>query len=245
MNLIKTETTKNMKNIKAVLFDLDGTLRHHLPNGADVFSARAVELGLPISDEDKTRANRWEHFYFANSLEIQKDFREFKDDAFWVNYSRRKLVALGCHPQEAASLSESLSTYMKDHYKPEAHVPEDSHVLLDSLQKDGYILGVISNRDKPFHEELKNLNLDSYFNFSLAGGEVKSFKPDTLIFDHGLKKAGVNAGEAIYVGDNYFADIVGSRRAGLTPVLYDPHSLFPDAECAVIRSFADLPELLE
>ena len=234
-----------MKKIKAVLFDLDGTLRHHLPSGADVFFARAIEMGLLFSEEDKTRASRWEHYYFAHSPEIQKDIKEFADDGFWVNYSRRKLIALGCQPQKAASFSGSLSAYMKDHYRPEVHVPEDSRILLDSLQNDGYILGVITNRDEPIHEELINLNLDSYFSFSLAGGEVKSFKPDTLIFDHGLKKAGVHASEAMYVGDNYFADVIGSHRAGLTPVLYDPEFLFPEAECAVIRSFAELPELLK
>jgi predicted HAD superfamily phosphohydrolase YqeG len=48
----------------------------------------------------------------------------------------------------------------------------------------------------------------------------------------------------MYIGDNYFADIVGSRRAGLLPVLYDPISLFPDADCAIIKSLAEIPSLL-
>lgn len=233
------------KKIKAILFDLDGTLRHHIPTGGDVFSAHAREIGVPISEEDSIRAERWEHFYFASSLEIRKDINEFKGDAFWVNYSRRKLVALGCNHKDAAELCEQMSHYMRDHYKPEVHVFEESRKLLSSLQKDGYILGVISNRDEPFHEELKNLNLDSHFSFSLAGGEVNSFKPESAIFEHGLKRAGVNANEAMYVGDNYFADVVGSHRAGLTPVLYDPGSLFPEAECAVIKSFDEFYKLLK
>ena len=49
----------------------------------------------------------------------------------------------------------------------------------------------------------------------------------------------------MYIGDNYFADIVGSQRAGLVPVLYDPISLFPEADCAVIKSFAEIPALLK
>lgn len=233
------------KKIKAVLFDLDGTLRHHIPTGGDVFSAHAREIGLRISDEDEIRAERWEHFYFASSPEIKKDSEEFKDDAFWVNFSRRRLVALGCNPKDAAELSASMSAYMREHYKPEVHVPEDSRTLLSSLQQDGYILGVISNRDQPFHEELKNLKLDTHFSFSLAGGEVNSFKPEPAIFEHGLKRAGVNAEEAIYVGDNYFADILGSHRAGLTPVLYDPNILFPEADCTVIKTFRELHEMFK
>ncbi|MBE0683249.1 MAG: HAD family hydrolase [Anaerolineales bacterium] len=233
------------KNIKAVLFDLDGTLRHNIPSGGDVFSAHAIEIGLRISDEDKNRAGRWEHYYFANSPELKKDIEEFKDEAFWVNFGRRRLVALGCNPKDAAELSISMSAYMREHYKPEVHVREDSRALLSALQRDGYILGVISNRNEPFHDELKSLNLDSHFNFSLAGGEVNSFKPDTGIFEHGLKRAGVNAEEAIYVGDNYYADIIGSHRAGLTPVLYDPNILFPEADCAVIQTFSELHDMFK
>ncbi|MBK9211196.1 MAG: hypothetical protein IPL71_24095 [Anaerolineales bacterium] len=57
--------------------------------------------------------------------------------------------------------------------------------------------------------------------------------------------AGTSAQETMYVGDNYFADIVGSRRAGLMPVLYDPISLFPDADCTTIKALAEIPILLQ
>ena len=50
--------------------------------------------------------------------------------------------------------------------------------------------------------------------------------------------------EAAYVGDNYFADVVGARAAGLTPVLLDPRGIFDDPECAVIHSFTELPRAL-
>ena len=70
------------KQIKAVLFDLDGTLRHNIPTGGDVFSTGARELGLHFSEESRIRAERWEHFYFASSPEIRKDMNEFKGEAF-------------------------------------------------------------------------------------------------------------------------------------------------------------------
>jgi FMN phosphatase YigB (HAD superfamily) len=46
--------------------------------------------------------------------------------------------------------------------------------------------------------------------------------------------------EVIYVGDNYYADVVGARRAGLWPVLYDPLGVFPDPDCTTIKSFDEL-----
>ena len=233
--------------IKAILFDLDGTLRHHLPSAGEVFVDYVRSLGFPVSEESRIRAEHWVHFYFAYSSEIQADMKMFKDDQkeFWINFTRRRLVASGLHLTLAVELAPRVSAYMGEAYKPEVHVPEDAHTLLKFLTESGYLLGMVSNRDDPFLEEMQELKLDSYFRFFLAAGEVNSFKPDTIIFERALELSGTTAQETMYVGDNYFADIVGSRRAGLIPVLYDPISLFPDADCTVIKSFDELPGLLK
>lgn len=235
------------KPIKAILFDLDGTLRHHLPTGGEVFVKYARSLGLPITEEDKIRAEHWEHYYFAFSPEIQADGKMFKDDAkgFWSNFAKRRLVALGVRPADAVELAPRASAYMEEFYKPEVHVPQEAYELLKFLKESGYVLGMVSNRETPYHDEIKNLKLDSYFRFILAGGEVNSYKPDKVIFKRALEMAGTSAQETVYIGDNYFADIIGAHRSALIPVLYDPGSLFPDAECAVIKSFAELPALLK
>ena len=236
-----------MKQIKAILFDLDGTLRHHLPNAGEVFAQYVRKTGLHFSEDDRIRFEHWTHYYFANSLEIQADGKIYKGNlrGFWMNFTKRRLVALGVHLTKAIELAPDISSYMDEFHKPEVHVPDDAYTLLTSLKSLGYILGVVSNREEPYPEELKKIKMDGYFKFSLAGGEVNSYKPDIIIFKRALELAGTSAQETMYVGDNYFADIVGSRRAGLMPVLYDPINLFPDAECATIKSFADLPELLK
>ena len=71
------------------------------------------------------------------------------------------------------------------------------------------------------------------------------FKPEPGVFEHALKRANLSASEVAYVGDNYFADIVGARRAGLTPVLYDPNNIFPEADCITITSFDQLKSVIE
>jgi HAD superfamily hydrolase (TIGR01549 family) len=235
-----------MNNIKAILFDLDGTLFHHLPSSGEIFLAHLRSLGMHVSEEDRVRAEHWVHFYFAYSPEIQSDLRIFREDqkGFWVNFTRRRLDASGIHPTQAVELAPRISDYMNEAYKPETHVPDDARALLKFLKESGYILGMVSNRDNPYQAEMQKLNLDCYFQFFLAGGEVNSFKPDVLIFERALELAGTPAQETMYIGDNYFADIVGSQRAGLTPVLYDPINLFPDADCATIKSFTEIPALL-
>lgn len=45
---------------------------------------------------------------------------------------------------------------------------------------------------------------------------------------------------SIYVGDNYWTDIVGAERAGMTPVLLDPHCLFPEANSPVLTQLDEL-----
>jgi HAD superfamily hydrolase (TIGR01549 family) len=236
-----------MIKIKAILFDLDGTLRHSLPTSGEVFLEHLMSIGLQISEENRIRAEHWVHSYFAYSPELQSDLNFFKDDqkGFWINFTQRRLVASGILPAKAIELSPRISVYMSEAYKPESHVPEDARVLLKFLKGAGYTLGMVSNRDNPFREEMQKLDLDCYFQFFLAGGEVNSYKPDLLIFERALELAGTSAQETMYVGDNYFADIIGSQRAGLMPVLYDPISLFPDADCVVIKSFAEIPALLK
>jgi len=235
-----------MRKIKAILFDFDGTLRLHLPSGGEVFTDYAAGLGLSVSQEDKLRSLRWEHYYFANSPEIKADQMMFKEDrsGFWVNYSRRRLIAMGCHPEQAIDLAGPCSAHMAEFYKPQVHVPGELHTTLPALKGKGYILGVVSNRDKPYLDELKETGLDSYFDFSLAGGEVPSFKPEPGIFLRALEMAGTDPHETFYIGDNYYADVVGSQRAGLWPVLYDPQAVFPEADCPVIKSFEEVLHLV-
>jgi FMN phosphatase YigB (HAD superfamily) len=235
--------------IKAILFDLDGTLRHHLPSSGEIFSNFALSLGIPISEEDGVRAARWEHYYFANSPDIKIDRKkhigqEFENDGFWINFARRRLIVMGCSPAQAAELAPQFSAHMTGTYSPQVHIPEEVPAILAGLKQDGYLLGMVSNRENPFDDQLKEMGLHGCFHFTLAGGEVNSFKPEPAIFEEALRRAGTLAPETMYVGDNYFADVVGSRRAGLRPVLYDPGCIFPDADCAVIRSFTQLPSLL-
>jgi FMN phosphatase YigB (HAD superfamily) len=238
---------KSLNHIKAIFFDLDGTLRHSIPSGGEVFTDYVLTLGLPINEEARLRALRWEHLYWASSTDLRDDLiaHSGETENFWIEYSRRRLVALGASPALSMELAPKVSAHMGEVYKPASIVPEDARRVLPELKQAGYIMAVISNRDKPFQETLDTHGLSEFFDFSLAGGEVDSYKPEPGIFEHALRRVDVNAQEAVYVGDNYFADVVGSRRAGLQPVLYDPVGIFPDADCTTIKSFDELNSIIK
>lgn len=233
--------------VKAIFFDLDGTLRHSVPSGGDVFTDFVISLGLRVNSEDRIRAMRWEHLYWASSADLRDDLLAHSIDTenFWVEYSRRRLIALGTSPAMAVELSKKVSLHMGEVYKPESIIPEDVRKALTELKQAGYLMAVLSNRDKPFQDTLDSHGISQFFSFALAGGEVDSYKPDPGLFEHALKRARLPAHEAIYVGDNYFADVVGSRRAGLQPVLFDPDMIFPEADCTTIRSFNELHSILK
>lgn len=235
--------------ITAILFDLDGTLRLHHPTGGEVFCQFALSLGIPLHAEDIQRGARWEHYYFANSPEIRADkvnflSQKFEDDPFWINFARRRLIAMGCPPAQAADLAPQFSAHMTANYKPQVSVPNDAPGLLAGWKEAGFRLGMVSNRDLPFDNQLEEMGLQGLFHFTLAAGEVNSYKPDRRIFEEALRRAGSSARATMYVGDNYFADVIGARRAGLQPVLYDPAGVFPEADCPVIQTFDQLPTLL-
>ena len=234
-------------DIKAIFFDLDGTLRHSVPSGGEVFTDYVMTLGLPVNDEARLRALRWEHLYWANSVDMRDDLlaHSGETEKFWIEYSRRRLIALGASSQWAREYAVKASVHMGEFYRPESIVPDDVRRVLPQLKQEGYILAVISNRDKPFLDVLQEHGIDEFFDFSLAAGEVNSFKPEPGVFEHALRRANLSPNEAVYVGDNYYADVVGARRAGLQPVLYDPIGIFPDADCVTIKSFDELNSIIK
>ena len=233
--------------IKAIFFDLDGTLRHSVPSGGDVFTDYVHTLGFRISHEDRIRAMRWEHLYWANSMDLRDDLLAHSGESenFWIEYSRRRLVALGISPALAREVAPKVSAHMGEEYRPESVIPDDVRNTLAQLKEVGYIMAVLSNRNESFVELLHEHNIGEFFDFSIPAGEVQVWKPDPGLFEHALKRASVTAEEAIYVGDNYFADVVGARRAGLTPVLVDPLGIFPEADCITIKTFNELNFILK
>jgi len=235
------------KYIRAIFFDLDGTLRHSVPEGGDVLNEYVASLGHSFTEEDRIRAKRWEHHYWASSADLREDLIAHSPDTdnFWIEYSRRRLLALGASPEWAVEHAPLTSAHMGEMYRPESIVPDDVRRVLPLLRDASYIMAVISNRDKPFRDTLDSHELSEFFPYALAAGEVEIFKPEPGVFIHALRHVNVAASETIYVGDNYYADVVGARNAGLVPLLHDPNRIFPDADCATIHSFDELPSLIE
>jgi putative hydrolase of the HAD superfamily len=233
-------------HIKYILFDWDGTLRHSRPSFNDSFYTFVIQAGFPAEIERKKKAQCWLHYYWAQSPELLVDIQEIGDldDPFWLNHARLHLRAYGCKEDQAELLAPSLFNYMQNIHDPQDWVPED---IVDTLQvfKDlNFVLAVVSNRMKSYDTQLVELGLDKFFEFALAGGEVNAWKPDPAIFQFALEMLDARPADVIYIGDNYFADVVGAEKAGIQAVLIDPERIFPQANCPVIGTMRELLPLV-
>jgi HAD superfamily hydrolase (TIGR01549 family) len=234
-------------DLRAVLFDLDGTLRQSHPTFMQVFLQTASSLQVATTLQNSQRANRWLHYYWAQSPELLADWPTYLEgpELFWANHARLLLLAMGCSEGESRAIGSEISKHMQESFKPEDRVYPDVPTTLAILKNAGFRLGVVSNRMKPYEEQLARLGLLDYFELWLYAGEPERWKPSPKMFAIALQQLDLPAEAVVYVGDNYYADVLGARHAGLQPVLLDEDNLFPEADCPVIPRMGDLPGLLQ
>jgi putative hydrolase of the HAD superfamily len=235
------------KQVTTVIFDLDDTLRYNDPHAHDFFCDFAHTLGGPARGAERHAAQRWEHQYWASSDDLTSDIQTFTEgtEAFWLNYSRRHLQALGFQPSDAERLAPQAHAHMRDTYKPVSRVRPETVEALKELRASGFLLGLITNRSKPIYNEMHQIGLDLHFDFYLTGNQLGAYKPRKEIFDNLVAFTGHSKEELLYVGDNYYADILGARNAGIESALLNWKDLYSDMDCVTIRSIPDLLPLLQ
>ena len=236
--------------IETVLFDLDGTLRHNVPSADDFQYEFVLQFGVQDEPGKQQRGALWAHAYWAQSPDLLADIAQFgrMDDSFWIQYAYRYLRALEVPQSQARSLAAKLFQSMQENFEPENHVYPSVLETLRKLKDVGYNLGLVSNRSNPCQEECQRLGLLEYFDFAYVAAEVDAWKPDPQIFDRALEITGSPPLRTIYIGDNYYADVLGAKNAGLQPVLLDPEGIFSGADIlqdfTVVCSIQELGSLL-
>ncbi len=118
---------------------------------------------------------------------------------------------------------------------------DDVLPALTDLKDRGLILGLISNVDRDMTPLLNELGLTPLLQVVVTSQDVGSSKPQPEIFREALRQAGVQASEAIYVGDQYEIDIIGANNAGMNGVLLDRGGYFETtADCPRIRTLTQV-----
>lgn len=116
------------------------------------------------------------------------------------------------------------------------------------LKEQGIRTGVISNitySGRALEERINALIPNNEFEFIIATSEYMFRKPNHRIFDIALEKAGLQAEDVWYIGDQYECDIVGSRNAGIFPVWYIGASEMSHIEKEDVLTIRNWNELME
>ena len=211
---------------QAIFFDLDGTLRESEPRFMDALHACLGEQGIHVSGFRWRLTERWVHHYWAQSLELLEDVAEA--GSVWSRFLARLMAHAGHEPGSEAEV-QAFVEHLRQCYQPSSHLMPGVNETLAGLRDSGMTLGVVSNRQDPFTEELEELGIAESFHFTLAAGEIGYWKPRPEIFTEALNRAGgIQPAAALYIGDNYYADIVGATQAGLDAILLDDRHIFTD-----------------
>ena len=149
------------------------------------------------------------------------------------------------------------NTLMVDYVMPgpmcswdQVAVVEGAEEALEVLHQN-YTCYVAANAGASTSEEvmmaLDRVDVGKYFSGIFLAGEIGHKKPDIRFFTAIIDQLQLPAESFVMIGDNYFNDCVGAKKAGMKAVLFNTNMIkgpFPLAD-AVIWSLEDLPEIIE
>ncbi len=180
---------------------------------------------------------------FTTDLRVEDDWA-----ASWAIYTDGYAHACGVPEEDRDEVHRHLDTEFAD---PTLwlHVIPGCREGLRALSETGVRLGVISNADGLIGERLRTFGVlqlgpgtGVQVECFIDSGAVGVKKPDRRIFTLALDAMDIAPERAWYLGDMPAVDVVGARRAGIHPVIMDPHGLHHDADYDRVDSIADLAE---
>lgn len=187
-----------MRELKAVIFDLDNTLldrtktfrrfaygwtERYFGHVADAASIAERVIAL---DEDGYKDKR-------------ELFRELLDELPW---------------SDKPELDALMDDYAR-HYVHHACLMDHALETVSQLRA-AYRIGLITNgRTAIQYGKIDRLGIRELFDFILVSEEAGVKKPHAAIFEMALERVGASAGECVYIGDHPKNDIEGAGLAGL------------------------------
>jgi putative hydrolase of the HAD superfamily len=189
--------------IKAVLFDLDGTL---LDRDASVEQFIAIQHDRLINKLKHIPKND----YTDRFIELDCHGHVWKDKVYQELVKEFKIEGLTWQ-----MLLQDYEQQFQNHCIPFPGLVE----MLISLKKQGYLLGIVSNGWGEFQTHaIEGLGIEDYFDVILISDFEQIRKPQAEIFHRAAQRLGVMSQDCVFVGDNPEADIIGAKNAGMKAI---------------------------
>lgn len=204
--------------IKAVLFDLGGTLHvTDSPEGraiwfAERLLARLGDYGFVLSEEPAALAAGLQERAEEYKHETEKSLTEWPSPRIWAEYFLR---GYGLTQADLAPFAEELS-FLYDYERMRCMRRPHLESTLETLHRMGIRMGVISNiisRSVVPHF-LMEYGIDRYMECVITSSSCGIRKPDAGIFRIAQERMGLAPAELAYVGDTISRDVRGTRNAG-------------------------------
>ncbi|MBQ6509284.1 MAG: HAD family hydrolase [Flexilinea sp.] len=236
------------ENIKAIVFDLGGTLRIALKDEewmrqGRINMAKLAGTDLPFEDFYALVEERYEK-YREWALDVN---RESNDEELWCKW------LLYDYPKVRIFANRHKLSYEYRQAKGRRVVVDHGEEVLKELYRRGYKLGIISNLigETEVYDWLDADGLLDLFDSVILSPECGLRKPDAEIYRVSSRDLGIPCENIASIADNQGRDIEGAREAGIAcNVLYNSpekkHPVDPNGENppdAVVNDFRELLDL--
>ena len=205
--------------VKVALFDLGGTLLYDDPSAWDAVYPRAEaalwgaleHAGIRTTPQDLYQGR-------PTLLEYYYELRAGVEEPGIERVLEGLLEAAG-ERLERAQIRVALDA-MFAVTQGNWHLEEDAFDTLATIREAHMALGAISNvsDDRNARQLLERSSLLPFFESVLTSAAFGIRKPDPTIFHAALARFGASPGEAVMVGDDYAADILGATSAGVKAI---------------------------
>jgi putative hydrolase of the HAD superfamily len=233
--------------IRAIFYDAGHTLVRPRAGIDEVWDFLAHQLGIDILAEHRGPFPDVAAFFYSrlgeDGLGAYASDRAAR--TFWTEYYAYALrdIAPDLPLAQVRSAGEALYDWYKDpaQWQPFPEV----EAALEAARGRGLIQGVVSDWGSDLLPILHAHEITRLMDFVVASAVVGSSKPHRDIFLYALSRANVSPDETVYVGDSYLADVLGSRGAGLHPVLIDREGHAPPLDAPVVTALTEVLDVVD
>lgn len=205
--------------LRAVLFDVDFTISRPGPElAAEGFVRMGARHGLKLDAARHAEARAAATAGFRRHPELHHD------DELWVAFTEDIIRGLGGEGPGVFACAREMVLAWEQHDNFDLY--EDAPPVLAELRRYGLKIALISNTGRELDGFVGHHRLD--VDVALASRAHGRTKPHPSIFEAALEALGVDAVEAVMVGDSLEDDVEGAAQVGLRAILVDRDGRHPE-----------------
>jgi HAD superfamily hydrolase (TIGR01549 family) len=207
----------DIDQFEAVVFDLDSTLTN-TQNYPIIASEWLLRESGHYSDEVMHTYIRTLVMRYRRAIQDIVDGAPYRNPISIVKTAMENSLT-DLELEIDSDLIQEASQRFKSLHIELSTIKEGVTELLETLKNRRKKLGVISNSFEGHAKIiLKNLKLDEFFSMILDGESLKTYKPSRIPFERSARDLSVEISKIVYVGDEYYSDMVGAKRSGMTTI---------------------------